>query len=179
MEDWKKLRAGIDGQPEPQQLCGAAQPGAQFIQLQMRELEIAEEALVQGLCMCPSATQPDRDGRLSVPENPFGGGRAGPFRQRREHHGDLVSGGFQPVEGRVAPGSEDGVAGLTTKALDALGLAMLAIAHQGMNGSVGDPEVRTLPVGTGEAIGLYPLRGPPPAFHLRPRTYQHRCWPSA
>jgi hypothetical protein len=30
-------------------LLGAAEPGAQFIQLQVRELEMGEEALVQGL----------------------------------------------------------------------------------------------------------------------------------
>ncbi len=57
MEDWKKLRAGVDGQPEPQQLCGAAQPGAQVIQLEMREQEMAEEAFVQGLCLFPGASQ--------------------------------------------------------------------------------------------------------------------------
>jgi len=38
-------------------LSGAAQPGAQFIQLQMREPEMDEEALVQGLCMSPGASE--------------------------------------------------------------------------------------------------------------------------
>ncbi len=28
MEYWYNLRAGIDGQPEPDHLCGAAQPGS-------------------------------------------------------------------------------------------------------------------------------------------------------
>jgi len=46
MEDWNQFRAGVDGQPEPQHLLSAAQPGAQFIQLEMREPEMAEEALV-------------------------------------------------------------------------------------------------------------------------------------
>jgi hypothetical protein len=45
----KKLGEGIDRQPEPENLLGAAEPGAQFIQLQVRELEMGEEALVQGL----------------------------------------------------------------------------------------------------------------------------------
>jgi hypothetical protein len=53
----QKLRAGVDGQPE--HLSGAAQPGAQFIQLQMRELEMAKEAFVQGLCMFESR-EPER-----------------------------------------------------------------------------------------------------------------------
>ena len=46
MEDGKNLRAGVDGQPQPQDLFGAAQPGSQFVQLEMRELEIAERVLV-------------------------------------------------------------------------------------------------------------------------------------
>jgi len=57
-------------------------------------------------------------------------------------------------------------------------MTMLAVANQSMNGSVCDAEVRTLPVGTGEAVGLYPLGGSPSAFHLRPRTYGQRRWPT-
>jgi hypothetical protein len=45
----KNLGEGIDRQPEPENLIGAAEPGAQFIQLQVGEVEIGEEALVQGL----------------------------------------------------------------------------------------------------------------------------------
>jgi hypothetical protein len=31
MKHGKNLGAGVDGQPEPQYVCGAAQPGAQFV----------------------------------------------------------------------------------------------------------------------------------------------------
>jgi len=55
MEHGKNLREGIDGQPE--HLCGAAQPCAQFVQLEVREPQIAERALVQGLCVLPSTSQ--------------------------------------------------------------------------------------------------------------------------
>jgi len=51
MEYRKNLRERIDGQPEPDHLCGAAQPGSQLIQLEMWEPEVAEGALVQGLCV--------------------------------------------------------------------------------------------------------------------------------
>ena len=51
MEHGNKLGAGIDGEPEPEGLLGIAQPGAQFVQLQVREVQMAEEALVQALCM--------------------------------------------------------------------------------------------------------------------------------
>ena len=39
----------IDGQPQPEDLFGATQPGSSFVQLEIRKLEMTEEALVQGL----------------------------------------------------------------------------------------------------------------------------------
>jgi hypothetical protein len=54
MEHGYKLRARIDGQPQPEHLLIAAQPGAQFVQLQVREPEVAKGALVQGLRMLES-----------------------------------------------------------------------------------------------------------------------------
>jgi hypothetical protein len=57
MEDGKNLCGGVDGQPQPQHLCGAAQPGAQFVQLQVRELEVAEGAFVQGLSVLTGTGQ--------------------------------------------------------------------------------------------------------------------------
>src|SRR5215471_19673497 len=105
---------------------------------------MAEETFVQDLRMFPSTCQPRDDGRLRVAEDPLGRGRVQPFSQRRQHHGDLMRGSFQTVQGGVAPGTERGVAGLTTERLDPLSLTMFAIANQRMNVSVGDPEVRAL-----------------------------------
>ena len=93
---------------------------------------------------------------MSKAEDPFSGRWVQSFGQRSEHHGDLVRGSFQPVEGRGAPGSERGTAGLTAKRLDALGMPMLAIADEGVNVSIGDAEVRALLASTGEALGVYP-----------------------
>ncbi len=57
IEDGKKFGARVDGQPEPAYLSGAAQAGAQFIQLQMRDLELTKEAFVHGLCMLACASE--------------------------------------------------------------------------------------------------------------------------
>jgi hypothetical protein len=54
MEDGKKLRARVDSQPQPEHLCGAAQPCSQFVQLEVWELEMAERAFMQGLCVLES-----------------------------------------------------------------------------------------------------------------------------
>jgi len=176
MEDGKNLRAGVDGQPQPQHLFVAAQPGSQFIQLEVRELEIAEGALVQGLRMLASARQPGGDGGLSVAEDTLGSGRVQPFGERRQHHPDLLRGGFQTIQGSVASSTESGAAGLTAKGLDPLGMAMLAIPNQGMNVSVCDAGVGALSVGTGEALCVHPLGCSPATFHLTPGSDRERRW---
>ena len=170
----KNLGEGIDGQPEPEDLVGAAQPGSEFVQLEMRDVETAEAALVEGLSVFPSAGQPGGDGGLSVAEDPLGGGSIQSFGQRREHHGDLLGRSFQAIQGGVAPGSERGMAGLAAKCLDPLSRAMLAIADQSVDLSIGDAEVGALRVGTGEVFGVDPLGRSPAAFDLAPRAHRHR-----
>ena len=57
LKHWKNLGEGIDGQPEPEHLFGTAQSGAQFVQLEVREPEVAKETSVQGLSMLASPRQ--------------------------------------------------------------------------------------------------------------------------
>ncbi|GHO71727.1 hypothetical protein KSC_106190 [Ktedonobacter sp. SOSP1-52] len=131
---------------------------------------------MQGLCVPTCTSEPRRDGGLAIAEDPFGGRSVQPFGQRREHHADLGRGGFQTIQGSVASGSECGVAGLTTKRLDPLSLAMSAITDQGVDVSVCDPGVRALRVGTSEALSIDPLGGSPAAFHFAPGSHRRRQW---
>jgi hypothetical protein len=174
----KNLRARINGQPQPEHLCGAAQPGAQFVQLEVEDLQGVEAVLVQGLSLLPSASEPGGDGGLTVAEDALGSGSVQSFGQCREHYGNLLRGGFQTIQGGVASGSERAVAGLAAKRLDPFGLAMLTISDDGMDLSIGDPEVRALLVGTSEPRGVYAIEGSPAAFHLWPGTHRCRRWPS-
>jgi len=57
MQDRKNLGARIDGHPQPEHLCGAAEPGSHFIQLEVRDVKVAEGALVQGLSVRASTRQ--------------------------------------------------------------------------------------------------------------------------
>src|SRR6266699_1520368 len=127
------------------------------------------EELSVPACAC----EPRLDGGVTVAEDPFGSGRIQPSDPRRQEYGNLVGGGFQTIQWGMASGSEGGVASLTAKGLDALGLTMLAIPDQRMDVSIGDPEVGALRVGTGEARGVHALGGSPAAFHLAPGA--HRC----
>ncbi len=135
---------------------------------------MTEEALVQIPGMLASTGQPGGDGDLSKAEDTLSSRRIQSFGQRRQHHCDLVRGGFQTKEGRVEPGSELSVAGLTAKGLDPLGTSMLAIPDQSTNVCVCDFKVGTLSVRTGEALGVHPLRCSPAAFHLSPGMHRQR-----
>jgi len=137
---------------------------------------MAEGTLVQSLSVLASASQPGGDGGLSIAEDPLGSGRVQPFGQRRQHDCNLLGGGFQAVQRGVASSTERGEAGLATKGLDLLSATMCAIPHQGVDSSVSDAEVRTLVVGTGEALSVYAFRGSPPTFDLAPGAHRQRRW---
>ncbi len=172
----KNLGEGINSQPEPQHLCCASQPGAKLVQLEVRELQGAKGAFVQRLSVLTSARQPDGDGCLPVAENPFRSGWVQPFGQCRQHHCDLLRRCFQPIQWGMASGTERGVASLTTKRLDPLSRAMLAIPNESMEVSVCDTEVETLAVRTSKALRVYAFGSTSMAFHLAPGANRQRRW---
>jgi hypothetical protein len=65
---------------------------------------------------------------LPIAEYSLGGRSVQPLGQSREDHGDLPGMGFQTIQGSVASSTESGMASLTTKRLDPLDTAMLAIS---------------------------------------------------
>jgi hypothetical protein len=131
----KKLGARIDGQPQPEHLCGAAQPRAEFVQLEVRDLQVAEATLMEVLSVASCASEPRRDGGLTITEDPFGGGWVQTFGQRREHHGDLLGGGFQMVQRSIVSSAERGAASLTKERLDRFSAAMFAISDSTLSTS--------------------------------------------
>src|SRR5258708_14209389 len=141
LEHRQNLSERIDGQPEPEHLRGTAQPGAQRVQLEVRELEMEEEALVQGVRVPTCTSEPPRNSGLSKAEDPLGGGRIEPFGQSREHHGDLVRGGFQAIQGGVASGTACAVARLATKRLGPVSPPTLAAPHKRQEMNVREAKV--------------------------------------
>ncbi len=127
---------------------------------------------MEDLSVPACASEPGGDGGLLITEDPFGSGSVQSFGEGSQHHGDLLGRGFQTIQGGVASGSECGVAGRASKGLDPLGLAMLAIADQGVDMSICDPGIRALLVGTGEALGVYPDGVLPGGFSPHARDAQ-------
>src|SRR5258707_10796352 len=64
----QNLSERIDGQPEPEHLRGTAQPGAQLVQLEVREMEMEEEALVQGVRVPTCTSEPPRNSGCRKPK---------------------------------------------------------------------------------------------------------------
>src|SRR5215831_19509013 len=79
MQDRKDFRPGVDRQPQPQDAAVAAESGAQFVQLDVRDLQGVEAVLVQALSVLASTSEPPRDGRLTGAENPRGRRSIQPF----------------------------------------------------------------------------------------------------
>src|SRR5262249_55983620 len=65
------LGEGIQSDPQPQHLRVAAQAGAYFVHLHVRDLHLAEGALLQGLRVRSSPQEPPRDGRMPKSKHPF------------------------------------------------------------------------------------------------------------
>ena len=124
----------------------------------------------------PARVRKARDGGLTGAEDAWGFGRIQSFGQRREHHCDLLRGGFQTIQRSVASSTERRAAGLTPKRLDLLGMTMLAIANQRVDLGIGDPAIRALRVGTGKALGVHALGCSSAAFDLAPGAYRPRRW---
>src|SRR5215472_3347842 len=86
----QNLGARIESQPQPGHLGGAAQACANFVQLEVREVQVAETALMKKLSVPACAREPRGDSGLSIAEDPRGSRWVEPFGQRGQHHGDLL-----------------------------------------------------------------------------------------
>src|ERR1700686_5124389 len=87
-------------------LGGPAEPCTNFIQLQVRNVQVAEAALMEDLSMLACPSEPGGDGGPTVAEDPLGRRGVQPFCQRRQYHGDLGRGSFQTVQRSVASSTE-------------------------------------------------------------------------
>jgi hypothetical protein len=95
----------IKGEREPEPRHAAPQPTAQLVQLHMWQIEVRKEALVQR-CAVPSGTcEPGGDGRMPMPEHAHGRADIQAFGQGRQHFGNSVGSGFQPIERRHPEGN--------------------------------------------------------------------------
>ena len=93
-------RARIDGQPQPEHLGGVAQSGSQFVQLQVREVQVAEGVLMEEFRVLACSREPPRHRGVSKAEDPPCSRKIQSFGQRREHHRDPArEGGFSRYKG--------------------------------------------------------------------------------
>lgn len=83
LEDRDTLGEGVNGDPEPKDLRAATQARAHLIKLDVRDLQVREDALVQGLSMGSGPQEPSGNGRLAHTKDPFRRRDIQPFRKPR------------------------------------------------------------------------------------------------
>ena len=124
VEHRDQLAERVNDDPEPQHVGAVTQPRAEFIQLEVGQVQLLQPAVMQASTMLPGTRDPARNRLLGVAEHAASSRDTQPFRKHREHEAHLLRGGFQAIESRMPPGTEGAAARLTAKGLDPLGLAM-------------------------------------------------------
>src|SRR5262245_48989805 len=61
MQDWDNFGERVNGQPQPEGVCTAPQPCANFVQLYVRQSELMKPALMEGCTMLTGPCEPSRD----------------------------------------------------------------------------------------------------------------------
>ena len=174
VEHWEQLAQWVNDDPEPQHARPVAQPGPQFIELEVGEAQLLQPVVMQVGAVLTSACQPAGNRLLSMAEDPARGRNTQPFGQHRQHQPDTLGGGFQTVEGRMTARAEGRSTGLTAQRLDALGFPVGAIADQRMHLRVRDAVVGAGGRETGKAISVDAFGRPTPTPYRTPGSNKWR-----
>ncbi len=94
------------------------------VQVEMREGEVLQGAVMQARALLPSACQPGGDRFRVRPTHASSRCHIQAFAQRSEHFPDTGGGSFEAIERGIATGAESRAAGLTVQGLNAVACAM-------------------------------------------------------
>jgi hypothetical protein len=139
-------------------------------------VEVLEAALVKSLTMLACPPEPARDRRLAVAKDPHGCRDVESLGQGGEDFGNSLRRCLESVQRSMAARGERVATGLAAEGLDSLGLAVGAVANQGVELRVGDTEVDTARPAAGETLSVDLLRGTATALDLGPGTDRPRLW---
>jgi hypothetical protein len=104
--------------------------------------------------MLAGAREPTSDCVFRGGENAGGGAEAEAFGDGMEDLGNTPGWRLQTIEWGIPAGRDLSFTGLAEEILDRLVAAVIAVADQGVDGRVGDPEVPAIRVGTGVPPGV-------------------------
>ena len=127
-QDWDEFGERVEGHPEPEHLRSTPQARAQFGELEVRQREGPQPAVVQGRTVLAGACQPGAAWALAGPKHPHRRSDREPFGERTQDFGDARGWRLEAIERGVATGGEGCRTGLTPEHLNAFVLAVRAIA---------------------------------------------------
>ncbi len=112
------LRERIQRAPPPQHVRAIAEVRAEFVQLEMRELEVPNPAVVQRCAVLAGPRQPRADRAFAVAKHPHRCGERETFSQGRQDCCNAGGRCFEPIERCIMAGGEGRSTRLATKGLD-------------------------------------------------------------
>jgi len=153
LNDGNEFSFGITGRPYPDFLLSLPDIGPQFIELDVDEIKVGEEALVQFAALLTAPTQPSTEGRFTDIDSFFDGRSVYPKSEQVENktHGSGMR--FQTKKYCVSADGEFLMAGLAEQILDIFVFAMRTIPNQGVDGVICYQIVGTSWIGTEVALG--------------------------
>jgi hypothetical protein len=163
------LAEGIDRQPQPQDRRRATQPGAQFVQVEMREGEVLQGAVRSPCALLPSPAQPGRDCAGMISTYAPSACHIQTFAQRGEHFSDAGGGSCESGQGGGAAGALWSCGMLESARSECVGLCRVSRPRPGQ-ARVGDLLRRTARHGTSKALCGDPFGRAATTFDLSPVT---------
>ncbi len=130
-----------------------ANTGAEFIQLNMREGQIAKQMRMHSFTVHARSSEPGRDRSFGMAKHSHGSANGQPFGDCREDDTHASRRGFEAIECCMPPPAELVVARFAIEILNRVVDAMMPITDQGMDGRIGN-----LPIGTGWIVAGIAIR---------------------
>jgi hypothetical protein len=172
MQHRDQLAQGIDRQPQPQCVGAVRQARSELVELDVRQVELPQDAVVKRRAVFTRPRQPAGNRRVRVAEDPRRGRDRQPLCQCCQDFATALGGGFQTVEWRIATRAKGGPTRLAAQGLDALAREVRAISDQGVDLRVGQAIVLTGAIGAGKPLCGDALGCAAAAFALTPGRHR-------
>jgi hypothetical protein len=165
LEGGDEFGLGIESDPDPEIVGLVPEGGVELIELEMANLQIAEEVRVHFFGVGASAGEPEAQGGVGMAEKELDIGHGETEIDSQEYSRDVPGGGVEAIEGGTPAAGEAGLASLAAELLNPVAAA---IGDKGMERGIGIAPILTEQIRAGVASGADLFRGTLGMFALWP-----------
>jgi hypothetical protein len=150
LEGGDELGLGIEGDPDPEIVGLIAESGVEFIELEMANVQVAEEVRMNLVGVRAGAGEPEAQGGVGMAKETLDIGYGEAQIDGQEDAPDVPGGSVEAVESGAPAAGEAGPASLAFEVLDTISNT---IPDEGMESGVGVAPIVAEEVGAGTASG--------------------------